>query len=131
MRPHLLAFGWAIMILERLTISKYCSGQKLWRPRQTELIEIFENTQEDVRILGMAHHYVIAFQVNDGSISSLAWNNELLPLSELIWVNDLKICELAFIGRKIRQSPVIFQHCADWRVRTLGYANWISQMCRA
>jgi hypothetical protein len=33
----------------------------------------------------------ISFQVKDGSISSLVWDNETLPLAEFEWVKDLNI----------------------------------------
>ena len=47
----------------------------------------------------------IALQVEDGSISSVAWDCDELPLTEFVWAKDLKIREIAFIGWHIRFAP--------------------------
>ncbi len=63
-----------------------------------KIIEALENTTLNVDgRLNIDDHDVISFQVRNGSISSLVWDNEKLPLTEFMWVKDLKICEIAFI----------------------------------
>jgi Leucine-rich repeat (LRR) protein len=70
-----------------------------------KIIEALEKTSvSEYRIHRLQD--VISFQVKDGSISSLVWDNEILPLTEFVWVNDLKICELAFFPRPGRRSMV-------------------------
>jgi HJR/Mrr/RecB family endonuclease len=75
----------------------------------TKIVGTFRNTTVVVTYVVDGGDVVqagkIAFKVEDGSITSLAWDCDELPLSEFSWVEDLKIREIAFIGWHVRLLP--------------------------
>jgi hypothetical protein len=67
-----------------------------------KIIETLENQHFDLAYWPYPEgrgHDVISFRVEDGAIYSLVWDNEILPLTEFVWVQDLNIREIAFNDR--------------------------------
>jgi hypothetical protein len=83
-----------------------------------KIIEALEKTSFRVEDLD-----VISFQVKDGSISSLVWDINRLPVTEFVWIKDLKICEIAFIEgmrRWHRENRVSDRGRLVWRPKAIS-----------
>jgi hypothetical protein len=55
-----------------------------------KIIETLQNTSFDYSVGPSGDRQLISLKVEKGSITSLVWDNRLLPLTDFLWVNDLK-----------------------------------------